>query len=674
MPTSSNGIEAAFYREGLFCLFDGESYGYMDESGQEITGFLYDFAYPYSQGLACVRRDEKYGYLDSNGRIAIPFLYDKATPFQEGLAYFEIGDKYGFIDRTGKEQLLLDCDSISSFHEDLAYYSLDGKYGYMDRNGDIVISPIYDDADYFQNGLAKVRKGSYFGVIDKNGREVVAVRYDQVDMDEKLITVQSDKKFGCFNLKGMSVLAIVYDQIHRYGDDIVIWQDSKVGLADIEGNIMLPVSYDSIATLSEKPLAIIEENGLFGVVDYEGNERMPMVYDWIRYNDIKESEILAVSLNEKWGFFNINDFTQTVPFTYEEVGNVYGNRAVACLDGQYGVLDNKGVIIQPFEYEGIRLFEENDCSSVKKDGKWILLDYNGNQISKKAYDSITEFGDGYLCEESSRFGILNRKGEEIQAPIFSYGMDYAYYTENCYITRCVNSGERENCIVIKKEIEKKDTSELLINEITPRIKQYHEFIKDGHMSIKEWENDFGITMDQLEHNKLTYQLWRLGNFDLPVLYVFAQSYSSTPYPLTYSGFYCIEDNQLQELLIGYECGGSIGGNYVNLWYDKMEKLIKLGSTGTYGGFGGNALDADIYDYEKGSLKAPLSFSRVRQSVANYGEELVQNAHLFYDDSNIPYTEDSILQAEIVIAYYVNGEQTTLENYTESFSNRFLAIP
>lgn len=467
MPTSSNGIEAAFYTEGLFCLFDGESYGYMDESGQEITGFLYDFAYPYSQGLACVRRDEKYGYLDSNGRIAIPFLYDKATPFQEGLAYFEIGDKYGFIDRTGKEQLLLDCDSISSFHEDLAYYSL---------------------------------------------------------------------------------------------------------------------------------------------------------------------------------------------------------------DGQYGVLDNKGVIIQPFEYEGIRLFEENDCSSVKKDGKWILLDNNGNQISKKAYDSITEFGDGYLCEESSRFGILNRKGEEIQAPIFSYGMDYAYYTENCYITRCVNSGERENGIVIKKEIEKKDTSELLINEITPRIKQYHEFIKDGHMSIKEWENDFGITMDQLEHNKLTYQLWRLGNFDLPVLYVFAQSYSSTPYPLTYSGFYCIEDNQLQELLIGYECGGSIGGNYVNLWYDKMEKLIKLGSTGTYGGFGGNALDADIYDYEKGSLKAPLSFSRVRQSVANYGEEMVQNAHLFYDDSNIPYTEESILQAEIVIAYYVNGEQTTLENYTESFSNRFRAIP
>lgn len=672
LAPSSNRIVSAFYSEGIFCLYDGESYGYVDEGGRELTGFVYDFAYPFSQGLACVRRDGKYGYINLNGDIAIPLIFDKANPFSEGLAYFEINDRYGFMDKAGEERFLTNFDSVSSFSEGLAYFSLDGKYGYIDINGEIIIPPAYDDVDFFLNGLARVRKGPHCGVIDKTGREIIAINYDRVEPDKALIIVQSEDKYGCFNQKGSFVLPTEYEQLRTDGDYIFLGQDGKEGLADMEGAVLLKPSYDSIFVLPGKKLAIVVENSRYGVVDFKGNKILPAIYDWIRCGATEESEILAVNLNEKWGLLDVNDYTEEVHFIYEDFGDIDDNKAVACMEGKYGVIDNTGAEVLPFEYEAIQISEKSDFFCVKQNGKWTLFDQNANQVSKKPYDSITEFGGGFRCEEYGRFGFLNKSGEEILPPTFTFGYSDIYNTDNCYIFRRADS--KDDRIVITEAIMKTDMGELQKNEITPRIKQYNEFIRDGHMEITDWENASDITMDVLEHYEISCRLYAACESGNPILYIHAEPYLDTPFPLTYSGFFSIKDKKIYELLTGFQCGGSIGGNYIHLWYDKKDMKTKLGSTGIYGGFGGQARDADIYDYEEGVLKPAYTFYSVRQSVGNYSDNLVQNAHLYYDDRNLPFTKDSVLQAEYVSEYQINGEQTTLENYRESFYSRFLEIP
>lgn len=114
-PTLTSNIEFVIESEDIFCIYNGEKYGYMKQTGEEITDYIYDMAYPFSEGLACAILDGKYGFIDTNGAEAIPFIYEDAAPFCEGLAYFSTKEEYGFITKDGNIAFYLDCDSVSSF-------------------------------------------------------------------------------------------------------------------------------------------------------------------------------------------------------------------------------------------------------------------------------------------------------------------------------------------------------------------------------------------------------------------------------------------------------------------------------------------------------------------------------------------------------------------------------
>lgn len=127
--SSVENIVLTAYSEGIFIIFNGEAYGFLDKNGELIADFVYEHAYPFSQGLACVRKEGKYGFINMEGEAAIPFIYDRANSFSEGLAYFEAGGRYGFLNQEGEQAFLLHCDSISSFQKGLAYCLLTSVAG-----------------------------------------------------------------------------------------------------------------------------------------------------------------------------------------------------------------------------------------------------------------------------------------------------------------------------------------------------------------------------------------------------------------------------------------------------------------------------------------------------------------------------------------------------------------
>lgn len=62
-------------------LSNGPSkFGYVRLNGQQLTGFLYEMAYPFSDGMAVVaKRDEfrelKYGFIDKTGKEVVPVMF-----------------------------------------------------------------------------------------------------------------------------------------------------------------------------------------------------------------------------------------------------------------------------------------------------------------------------------------------------------------------------------------------------------------------------------------------------------------------------------------------------------------------------------------------------------------------------------------------------------------------
>ena len=649
-PVFAEDIDFALFSEGVFCIFGDGKYGFMNEAGVEITSYIYDYAYPFSEGLACVYRDEKYGFIDKDGNEALPAIYDKANSFVEGLAYFEIGDKYGFMDKSGSPVFLLDCDSVSSFSQGLAYFSLDGKYGYIDKTGEIAIAPVYDDVDYFKDGLAKMRLGGKFGIIDMAGKQIVPAEYDTVAVNGGFIEVTLNEKYGCYNTAGERILPCEYEYIYMDNNSIIFNSNGKRGLADAKGNIVIEPVYDSIRILqdggSDKALKTVDLvevkiDGRCVIIDFAGNIKVPAKYDWI---DCVSDGMIRVSLDDKTGFLNTSDFSESIPLIYDCTWGVFEEgQAVVSLDGKYGVIDKSGNTVVPFEYENISRFE-NGAFLFKQDGKCKLVDRDGQVISDGQYDDISECGDCYRVEIDDNDGVINAQGEEIVPPVYGYFFNYVYNARNYYVTsKYDGSGMPVSIIKTGADHDVDLSAVLLKNEITPKIKLFSQHLKFGSwngipagMESSEMEMAF----NELDSFIKVFKLYDINGER--ILYFYAEPFFRLNFPMSYSGFYAINGSQVDELITGNECGGSLRGDYVCLWKDKQTSKITIGTAGATGGFAGFSVYGSVYDYKNVKLDKIFSYHYVEYSQT---------------DSDEGY----------VVEHWINDEKTTEGEYVRAMT-------
>lgn len=675
---SAKTIDFALQSEGIFCICTNQKYGFMTESGQDITSFDYNLAFPFSEGLACVCRNGKYGFINTKGEQVIPLFYDKASSFSEGLAYFEIGNRYGFINQYGEKAFLLNCDSVSSFKEGLAYFSSDGKYGYIDKSGNEVIKPLYDDAGYFQNGIAKVRQGCKIGAIDKSGKEIVQPIYDDVSINKNLIITELNHKYGCINSSGVDVLMPKYDSISVEENNMVIFTTKeKWGLADANGNVILNPLYDYMELIPEKDFAIIEQNSKRGIIDYNGMIRVPLKYDSVSYDSQNNGKLISVTLKDKMGFLSLSDYTEKIPLIYDYASNFCNGLASVELGKKYGVIDENGSIVVPFEYDSTKIYD-NGIISLKRNNQYDLADTNGKVITKNQYDSIELKGSCFIVETNDIYGVLDLNGNIVIPPTYNYiseNYNNVYNSPNCYITTKYGDQSVNNSILITNDDQDIDLSSVILtNEITPKIKLFSDYTKTGHIGVSFSEVSTPANLDGLNNCSKTFKLFDVDGSGKPILYIYAEPFISYNFQESYSGFFAINNNKVNELLTGYECGGSAGGNYVCFYKDNKTSKIVIGTFNHAGGFGGHAAGEDYYNYKNGKAYKIASRMWVSQTAGNYEiTDLIKYACLFYNEQGIPFTKDTIKQADAVTEYLINDKRVTVDEY-ENITKRFKSIP
>lgn len=660
-PVSVDWIDTILVSEGRYCIYAKGKYGFMTEDGEEITSYIYDIAYPYHEGLACVSCDGKYGYIDWNGETVLPFIYDRATPFVEGLAYFAMGDTYGFMDQSGAPVFYLDCDSVSSFQEGLAYFSVDGRYGYMDQKGNTVIEPVYDDAGYFKDGFAQVIQNGRYGIIDRTGTEIIAPEYDAICFSDTFFIAEGEGSYDCFDSTGRKLLASC-ERISVKDGYLCFERDEKWGIADATGRILLEPRYGSVSPVKEKELVIVEEGDYYGILDFSGAVKVPFLYSWISYESGVENGVYHVSLDGKWGCLNGADFSEQIPVIYDHIGSFTNNRAIVLSDGQYGVIDGDGNLVFTVLYDTIRLFADNGAVWLEKNGTSWLLDERGKLLKTGDFGIYGIAGNGYKIEVDGKYGFLNEKGEEIIPAVYEFITDYKVYGSSyAYVLTDYQSDSRCSILKTGDDGDSDLSDAVLKNEITPRMGAFFDFVQGGSIKV----DDVQVELKDLNGYRKTYKLYDINHSGNPVLYFNAEPYIYSNFPLSYSGFCDILDDQPVKLITGHECGGSLRGDYACLWYDRERDEVYLGKEGSWGGFGGRALEGTVYDYEVGKCPVLCSFELVSQSAGNYTEEkLLANAGWFYDEQENPYAQETILEAATVSEYFVNGEQTTVENYHE----------
>ena len=425
--------EAKGFHEGLAAVMIGEKWGFIDRAGNEVVPLKYDYAYDFHDGLAAVVIDEELGYIDRMGTEVVPPKYWSAYAdtydFHDGMARVMTDGKCGFIDRTGTEIIPLRYDYAYDFHDGLALVML-GPSDYPE---------IWDIVD-----------GQKCGLIDKTGKEVVPVEYDKIGkFHEGLACVIKNGKLGFVDEIGAVVVPLIYESSlpsdMAWYQDIMpffsegvaaIWggeeHNGQYGYIDREGRVVIPFAYDYAAPFSEG-LAYVStgaslwyetnKDGKFGYINKAGYVVVPLEYD---------CDYVGHGILFDWRF--IDGFAQV------------SQKGTSLWDAKYGLVDREGKEVVPIRYHWLRRIDDRlSFAGYGEDysghGTWDsigLIDSTGQElVAVDHYAWIGDFVEGYawvryggeggewIGDEESRFGFINKAGQEIVPCIFEATGDFS---------------------------------------------------------------------------------------------------------------------------------------------------------------------------------------------------------------------------------------------------------
>lgn len=146
------------------------NYGYVNKSGECVSGYKYSHAETFSEHFAAVSMDgKKYGFIDNQFKPICDFVYDKVGFFSEGKAAVKQDGHWGFINTTGKLIIPCEYDSVDHFSEGMAPVRRAGKWGFINPKGAIVIQCVFDEVEHFSENYCIVSINGIRFFVDKKG-------------------------------------------------------------------------------------------------------------------------------------------------------------------------------------------------------------------------------------------------------------------------------------------------------------------------------------------------------------------------------------------------------------------------------------------------------------------------------------------------------------------------
>lgn len=172
-----NKMYIGHFKEGVAKAKKNGKYAFIQEKGDNLTRYKYDWADNYYEGTARAAINNKYGFVDKKGKEIIPIQYDWVGKFSEGLAKVEQNGKMGFINQQNQLIIPLQFDYSGDFKNGFAVVRVGEKWGVINRMGQQVIAPKYDLVKNFHQGRALVLDGNKVGYIDQHGQEIIKPQY-----------------------------------------------------------------------------------------------------------------------------------------------------------------------------------------------------------------------------------------------------------------------------------------------------------------------------------------------------------------------------------------------------------------------------------------------------------------------------------------------------------------
>ena len=283
------------------------------------------------------------------------------------------------------------------------------KYGFVDCYGNEVVPCVYDKAGEFRDGIAPVYiKGKGWGIISKD-EVLVAPKY-----------LFPHPQMG----------SAIWGQ-HQDGFVVFKNSDGKYACLSKEDKWVAPFEYDGITLdgFSHEGLICVKKSGLSGLLDKDGKEILPCKYKSISKfeNGVASVEIDG---NKCWINKEGNEVSQP---EVTETKSVFEEYEVVERDGKYGIVDKDGNAITPFKYDTISVQNVYSPNIIRFFGGYVVVTINnlrglvnekGEEVVPCKHEVIQNITNGMFVSVSTsagkKFGLYDTKGNEILPVIYSF--------------------------------------------------------------------------------------------------------------------------------------------------------------------------------------------------------------------------------------------------------------
>lgn len=386
-----------------YCNY-GEEGSRMGFDGREIQG-----------------REPVFGLLDSTGGVVVASSFtrplylrgkDQAVEYDNGvvtIVNLPTGERTVFtntVNRTGMSKQIpagfMRWSSLSG--TDLCIAGSNNLWGVCTKAGEKIIPAVYDNLIWLSPDKFIAQKGEKYGLISLDGTEIVPVVYDMIKDCGSYLSICSNVLFGVMDRNTGAVLTPPrYDiYIERLGDNVKGRINGKSGIFTMTGETLLAPEYDNIVAQCGDNLAVAVRGGESFIVGFNGAE--PPFTN--RFDSIARlgDDRYHVSKGRKFGILDSRGRI-LLPVEYEQVSlstvSAYGENIVKKDGTLYIVSSDYSVSPFPFECdyaEPVRGIPRENLNGgrqetphwfrVARDGKWGIVDAGGKVVVPMRYSFV----------------------------------------------------------------------------------------------------------------------------------------------------------------------------------------------------------------------------------------------------------------------------------------------
>lgn len=392
------------------------------------------------EGLLGVKQNGKWGAIDERGKMLIPTEYEvQRTTDHQLNSENTLPIMLPHEDNDNNPYLKL------RFYNHLARVSKYQKWGFINESGVAVIPLQYEFVGNFSEGLVavvgKTQEGIRLGFINHFHDTIVPLRYEVRDgiyqktqFQQGLAIVGQGGKLGYINTKGQTIIPFQFAQAHNFSESRAWVSEDYHSLQPTWK--MINETGQTIYTLP-KDCQLLDfefQNGFVRVrrgkeENFLSRKGELLLDNWAIHTAPFEDDMALVAIEKEgkqtMGYISTKGNWIIEPiYDFSPQGNNTQKTAHFIrlrLAGKAGVVNVKGRVFVPFEYDDVALpfyIVENQLYGVYKrlpalqNGKWGYLKRNNKWAISPQYEQARFFSEGFAkVRFEGKWGYINPKNK-----------------------------------------------------------------------------------------------------------------------------------------------------------------------------------------------------------------------------------------------------------------------